>query len=213
MRLSTSLCLDNLSFQARSFSLISHILSNINRELASLSSLGTLIFALPLYVLTPGGRGLASSSTEDVFFELEEYAPPSSRLVLLELSIISSDLLKLLKQRHGKSSDAFLKSKLIPVVGDIAEDNLGMDSETSLKISEEIDIIISSAARTTFADRCDSALSVKALGPGRLLIFAKMLFCENPRPRAQIHGWENTYKFTKAIIRSNRGELPVVIIW
>ncbi|XP_020881912.1 LOW QUALITY PROTEIN: fatty acyl-CoA reductase 6, chloroplastic [Arabidopsis lyrata subsp. lyrata] len=40
-------------------------------------------------------------------------------------------------------------SKLIPVVGDIAEDN----SETSLKISEEIDIIISSAARTTFADR------------------------------------------------------------
>ncbi|CAE6076846.1 unnamed protein product [Arabidopsis arenosa] len=91
-----------------------------------------------------------------------------------------------------------------------------MDSGTSLKISEEIDIIISSAARTTFADRCNSALSVKALGPGRLLIFAKMLFSENPRPRAQIHGWENTYTFTKAmgetVIRSNRGELPVVII-
>ncbi|KAL9295596.1 putative oxidoreductase [Arabidopsis thaliana] len=43
-------------------------------------------------------------------------------------------------------------SKLLPVVEDIAEDNLGVDSETSLKISEEIDIIISSAATTTFDD-------------------------------------------------------------
>ncbi|CAA0387568.1 unnamed protein product [Arabidopsis thaliana] len=67
-------------------------------------------------------------------------------------SIISSDLFKLLKQRHGKSYDTFLKSKLLPVVEDIAEDNLGVDSETSLKISEEIDIIISSAATTTFDD-------------------------------------------------------------
>lgn len=65
-------------------------------------------------------------------------------------------------------------------------------------------------------NRCDSSLSFKALGTGRLLIFAKMLFCENPRPRAQIHGWENTYTFTKGmgetVIRSNRGELPIVII-
>ncbi|CAL9245693.1 unnamed protein product [Arabidopsis halleri] len=134
-----------------------------------------------------------------IFLLIEATDQEAAKKRLYDEQIIRSDILKLLKQRHGKSYDAFLKSKLIPVVGDIAEDNLGMDSETSLKISEEIDIIISSAARTTFADRCDSALSVKALGPGRLLIFAKMLFYENPRHRAQIHVWENTYTFTKAM--------------
>ncbi|KAF3557033.1 hypothetical protein F2Q69_00014963 [Brassica cretica] len=68
--------------------------------------------------------------------------------------IISSDLFKLLKQMHGSSYEAFMKSKLIPVTGDIGEENLGMDSETADKISEEIYVIINTAGRTTFDDRC-----------------------------------------------------------
>ncbi|XP_023639214.1 fatty acyl-CoA reductase 6, chloroplastic [Capsella rubella] len=87
--------------------------------------------------------------------------------------IISSDLFKLLKQMHGSSYEAFMKSKLIPVIGDIGEDNLGMESEIRDKISEEIDVIISCGGRTTFDDRYDSALSVNALGPGRLLSLGK----------------------------------------
>ncbi|XP_022556664.1 fatty acyl-CoA reductase 6, chloroplastic isoform X2 [Brassica napus] len=67
--------------------------------------------------------------------------------------IISSDLFKLLKQMHGSSYEAFMKSKLIPVTGDIGEENLGMDSETADQISEEIDVIINTAGRTTFDDR------------------------------------------------------------
>ncbi|XP_048615738.1 fatty acyl-CoA reductase 6, chloroplastic-like [Brassica napus] len=87
--------------------------------------------------------------------------------------IISSDLFKLLKQIHGSSYEDFMKSKLIPVLGDIAQENLGFDSEIAAKISDEIDVIISCGGRTTFDDRYDSALSVNALGPGRLLSFAK----------------------------------------
>ncbi|CAA7060504.1 unnamed protein product [Microthlaspi erraticum] len=87
--------------------------------------------------------------------------------------IISSDLCKVLKQMHGSSYEAFMKSKLIPVIGDIGEANLGIESETADKISEEIDVIISCAGRTAFDDRYDSALSVNALGPGRLLSFGK----------------------------------------
>ncbi|CAG7905500.1 unnamed protein product [Brassica rapa] len=88
--------------------------------------------------------------------------------------IISSDLFKLLKQMHGSSYEAFMKSKLIPVTGDIGEENLGMDSETADKISEEIDVIINTAGRTTFDDsRYDAALSVNALGPDRLLSFGE----------------------------------------
>ncbi|CAA7060508.1 unnamed protein product [Microthlaspi erraticum] len=87
--------------------------------------------------------------------------------------IISSDLFKHLKQMHGSSYEDFMKSKLIPVIGDIGAENLGIESETSDKITKEIDVIISCGGRTTFDDRYDSALSVNALGPGRLLSFGK----------------------------------------
>ncbi|KAF3525929.1 hypothetical protein F2Q69_00049202 [Brassica cretica] len=80
---------------------------------------------------------------------------------------------ELLKQIHGSYYEDFMKSKLIPVLGDIAQENLGFDSEIAAKISDEIDVIISCGGRTTFDDRYDSALSVNALGPGRLLSFAK----------------------------------------
>nr|VDC62797.1 unnamed protein product [Brassica rapa] len=79
--------------------------------------------------------------------------------------IISSDLFRLIKQTHGSSYEAFMKSKLIPVVGDIGEDNLGIKSQIACNISDEIDVIISCAGRTTFDDRYDSALNVNALGP------------------------------------------------
>ncbi|RID54388.1 hypothetical protein BRARA_G01715 [Brassica rapa] len=87
--------------------------------------------------------------------------------------IISSDLFNHLKQTHGRSYEEFMKSKLIPIIGEIGEDNLGIGSEISAKISGEIDVVISCAGRTTFDDRYDLALNVNALGPGRLLSFAK----------------------------------------
>ncbi|XP_010427503.1 PREDICTED: fatty acyl-CoA reductase 6, chloroplastic-like [Camelina sativa] len=91
----------------------------------------------------------------------------------LYFEIIRSDLFKLLKQMHGSSYETFMKSKLIPVIGDIGEDNLGIEPEIADMISEEIDVIISCGGRTTFDDRYDSALSVNALGPNRLLSFGK----------------------------------------
>lgn len=73
---------------------------------------------------------------------------------LWSTQIIRSDLFKVLKQIHGTSYEDFMKSKLIPVLGDIGEENLGIEYETADKISEEIDVIVSCAGRTTFDDRC-----------------------------------------------------------
>ncbi|XP_009104015.1 fatty acyl-CoA reductase 6, chloroplastic isoform X1 [Brassica rapa] len=87
--------------------------------------------------------------------------------------IITSDLFNHLKQMHGRSYEEFMKSKLIPIIGDIGEDNLGIGSEIAANISGEIDVVISCAGRTTFDDRYDLALNVNAFGPGRLLSFAK----------------------------------------
>ncbi|CAH8359616.1 unnamed protein product [Eruca vesicaria subsp. sativa] len=87
--------------------------------------------------------------------------------------IISSDLFNHLKQIHGSSYEAFMNRKLIPILGNIGEDNLGIGSDIAAKISGEIDVVISCAGRTTFDDRYDLALNVNALGPCRLLSFAK----------------------------------------
>uniref|UniRef100_M4CGB6 Fatty acyl-CoA reductase n=1 Tax=Brassica campestris TaxID=3711 RepID=M4CGB6_BRACM len=109
---------------------------------------------------------------------------PMTHVTMHETETISvSDGVGIVRFLKGKSylvtgatgflAKDFMKSKLIPVLGDIAQENLGFDSEIAANISDEIDVIISCGGRTTFDDRYDSALSVNALGPGRLLSFAK----------------------------------------
>ncbi|XP_010559060.1 PREDICTED: fatty acyl-CoA reductase 6, chloroplastic-like [Tarenaya hassleriana] len=184
--------------------------------------------------------------------------------------IVNSGLFELLKQTHGNSYEAFMTSKLIPIVGDISQNNLGMDPETADMISKEIDVIISSAARTIFEDRYDLALSANTMGPDQFMRFSKKckklklvlhfstvyvngmrhgIVPETPLPRfeiehegklvseaartflegemtrkmkelglerAMIHGYHDTYAFTKAmgemVVDSSRGDLPVVIV-
>ena len=88
-----------------------------------------------------------STFTQTLFASLILYPTVPHR------SYISSALFKLLKQIHGSSYEDFMKSKLIPVLGDIAQENLGFDSEIAAKISDEIDVIISCGGRTAFDDR------------------------------------------------------------
>ncbi|KAK6787078.1 hypothetical protein RDI58_015603 [Solanum bulbocastanum] len=51
---------------------------------------------------------------------------------------------------HGESYKLFIQNKLVPVVGNIYEPNLGMDIITTQQIAQEIDLIVNSAAITTF---------------------------------------------------------------
>ncbi|KAF3557032.1 hypothetical protein F2Q69_00014960, partial [Brassica cretica] len=90
----------------------------------------------------------ASPEIGKIFILLKSKDEESANKRLYD-EIISSDLFKLQKQMHGSSYEAFMKSKLIPVIGDIGEENLGIDVETADKISDEIDVIINSAGRTT----------------------------------------------------------------
>ncbi|MCD7453420.1 hypothetical protein HAX54_020836 [Datura stramonium] len=57
---------------------------------------------------------------------------------------------------HGESYELFIRSKLVPVVGNIHESNLGMDIITSHQIAQEIDLIVDSAANTTWDLRLPS---------------------------------------------------------
>ncbi|KAM3233310.1 hypothetical protein P3L10_018669 [Capsicum annuum] len=87
--------------------------------------------------------------------------------------ITESKLFKSLEELHGESYKLFIQNKLVPVVGNIHEPNLGMDIITAQKIAQEIDLIVDSAANTTFDERYDLALDANVNGPRQLMMFAK----------------------------------------
>ncbi|CAI9097456.1 OLC1v1033888C3 [Oldenlandia corymbosa var. corymbosa] len=91
----------------------------------------------------------------------------------LKNEIIDAELFKCLKQTYGKSYQAFMLSKMVPVVGNICESNLGLDQDTTTMITKEVDVIVNSAANTTFDERYDVALDINTGGPSRLITFAK----------------------------------------
>lgn len=69
------------------------------------------------------------------------------------MKIINTELFKRLKQIHGKSYQTFMLSKLVPVVGNVCESNLGIREDAAELMAKEVDIIINSAANTTFDER------------------------------------------------------------
>ncbi|KAF7818914.1 fatty acyl-CoA reductase 2 [Senna tora] len=95
----------------------------------------------------------------------------------MQNEIINTELFKCLRQTHGKSFQAFVLSKLVPVVGNICETNLGIDEDLSDVIADEVDVIVNSAANTTFDERYDTAININTKGPCRLMGFAKK--CKN----------------------------------
>ncbi|KAJ1423306.1 hypothetical protein SESBI_12517 [Sesbania bispinosa] len=91
----------------------------------------------------------------------------------LQNEIINTELFRCLKQIHGKSYQAFMLSKLVPVVGNVCEPNLGLDEDLSDVIADEVDVIVNSAANTTFDERYDTAININTRGPCRLMAIAK----------------------------------------
>ncbi|KAH6778305.1 hypothetical protein C2S51_009617, partial [Perilla frutescens var. frutescens] len=84
--------------------------------------------------------------------------------------IINSELFGRVKEKYGK---CFVREKMIPIVGDICEPNLGMDYESIDIIRKNVDVIIHSAANTTFNERYDVIFDTNVIAPQRLMRFAK----------------------------------------
>ncbi|GAV66464.1 Sterile domain-containing protein/NAD_binding_4 domain-containing protein, partial [Cephalotus follicularis] len=91
----------------------------------------------------------------------------------LRNEIIESKLFMVLRQIHGQYYDDLVRSKLIPVVGDIGQPSLGMDASLATMIAQEVDVIINSAADTNFDQRYDISLNINTKGPFHLMGFAK----------------------------------------
>ncbi|KAG7033569.1 Fatty acyl-CoA reductase 2 [Cucurbita argyrosperma subsp. argyrosperma] len=91
----------------------------------------------------------------------------------LKKDIINAELFKCLRQIHGKYYKSFMMSKLIPVVGNVCEPDVGLHVDFAHLIAHEVDVIINSAANTTFDERYDVAIDINTKGPSNLMGFAK----------------------------------------
>lgn len=59
----------------------------------------------------------------------------------------------MLKETHGDDYEAFMKKKLTAVSGTISTDGLGISSDIAKDLSKTVDVIVNSAATTTFDER------------------------------------------------------------
>ncbi|WVZ54079.1 hypothetical protein U9M48_004943 [Paspalum notatum var. saurae] len=91
----------------------------------------------------------------------------------MQNEVVDSELFRCLEEIHGKDYHSFLAKKLVPVVGDIKEANLGIAPDLAYRIAEEVDIIVNSAGNTTFEERYDVAMDINTLGPFRIMSFAQ----------------------------------------
>ncbi|PIA60101.1 hypothetical protein AQUCO_00400769v1, partial [Aquilegia coerulea] len=91
----------------------------------------------------------------------------------LKNEIIGTELFKRMEQSYGNFYQEFMLNKLVPVVGNVGEAGLGMEVGLADQIANEVDIIVHSAANTTFDERLDVSININTLGPCRMMSFAK----------------------------------------
>ncbi|CAN6478277.1 unnamed protein product [Victoria cruziana] len=91
----------------------------------------------------------------------------------LKQEIINDELFERLKEIHGSSYETFMLSKLVPVVGHLQEESLGMEERVEKDIADEVEVIVSCAANTRFDERYDVAMNTNTRGASRLVKLAR----------------------------------------
>ncbi|KAJ8572598.1 hypothetical protein K7X08_009109 [Anisodus acutangulus] len=88
--------------------------------------------------------------------------------------VIKTDLFRVVREKLGANNlHALIEDKVFPVSGDIAYDNLAINSELKDDMCREIDIIVNSAATTRFDERYDTAIRINTLGAMNIVNFSK----------------------------------------
>lgn len=77
----------------------------------------------------------------------------------------------------GIDFDAWVKEKVIPIGGDMLKRNLGLSPEDHRELTENVNVILNSAASVDFNQRLDQALQINTMGSLRVLKLAKS--CKN----------------------------------
>jgi len=94
-------------------------------------------------------------------------------------SIVTSPTFDPLREKYGDGFDDFIKSKVVPVNGDVGNEFLGLDEKDAKKIMRDTDIIINGAGNVTFNPPLESALRTNVVGSNNIIKMARMM----KRPR------------------------------
>uniref|UniRef100_A0A0E0KEL4 Fatty acyl-CoA reductase n=1 Tax=Oryza punctata TaxID=4537 RepID=A0A0E0KEL4_ORYPU len=122
-----------------------------------------------------GASSTSSDHTKVLLDPILRTNPDVGKIYVLIKAKDNEAAMKRLKNEeiHGKNYHSFVSSKQVPVVGNVREANIGIAPELAKEIAEEVDVIVNSAANTTFDERYDVALDINTVGPFRIMSFAQ----------------------------------------
>ncbi|PWZ53244.1 putative fatty acyl-CoA reductase 4 [Zea mays] len=99
----------------------------------------------------------------------------------VQQEVTGTELFSLLRDKYGEEGfDLFIRDKIVPLAGDITNQDLGLEPTTLDGMAKEMDVIVNVAATTNFYERYDVALDVNVMGVKHLCHLAK--HCAN-RPQ------------------------------
>ena len=87
--------------------------------------------------------------------------------------VLGSRAFDRLRAALGDEFDHLCEEKIHVVPGDLTRELLGLDKAAYEALTERITLVVNSAATVTFDERLDLAIELNALGPSRLLEFAR----------------------------------------
>ncbi len=90
-------------------------------------------------------------------------------------TIVTSHTFDPLREKYGDGFDDFIKSKVVPVNGDVGNEYLGLHEKEAKKIMRETDIIINGAGNVTFNPPLESALRTNVVGSHNIIKMARMM--------------------------------------
>jgi long-chain acyl-CoA synthetase len=90
-------------------------------------------------------------------------------------SIVTSPTFDPLREKYGDGFEGFIKSKVVPVNGDVSNEYLGLDETEAQRIMKQCDIIINGAGNVTFNPPLESALRTNVVGSHNIIKLARMM--------------------------------------
>jgi long-chain acyl-CoA synthetase len=90
-------------------------------------------------------------------------------------SIVTSPTFDPLREKYGDGFEDFIRSKVVPVNGDVGNEFLGMGEDEAREIMQDTDIIINGAGNVTFNPPLESALRTNVVGSNNILKLARMM--------------------------------------
>lgn len=89
--------------------------------------------------------------------------------------VLTTEVFQPLRDAHGANFDEFIRSKVTPIAGDVAEPFCGLSNSLRLAIRSRIDAIVNVAGIVDFDPPLDDALRVNAFGCRNLVELARDL--------------------------------------